>query len=91
MSIVVKFRILHQNIKGVFMSALEKLIGKIDALCQKIEDQKQTIKELEMQNEILQESLTKKEVELSDLLARQSSEDSKLEALFSRVEGALER
>lgn len=88
---MVEFRILHQNIKGVFMSALEKLIGKIDALCQKIEDQKQTIKELEMQNEILQESLTKKEVELSDLLARQSSEDSKLEALFSRVEGALER
>lgn len=73
------------------MSALEKLIGKIDALCQKIEDQKQTINELEMQNEILQETLTKKEVELSDLLARQSSEDSKLEALFSRVEGALER
>lgn len=73
------------------MSALEKLIGKIDALCQKIEDQKQTIKELEMQNELLQETLEKKEVELSDLLARQSSEDSKLEALFSRVEGALER
>ena len=73
------------------MSVLEKLIEKIDALCQKIEHQKQTIKELEMQNEILQESLTKKEVELSDLLARQSSEDSKLEALFSRVEGALER
>ncbi|RDU68131.1 hypothetical protein CQA62_06595 [Helicobacter cholecystus] len=73
------------------MSALEKLISKIDALCQKIEDQKQTIKELEIQNELLEETLRKKEVELSDLLARQSSEDSKLEALFSRVEGALER
>lgn len=73
------------------MSALEKLISKIDALCQKIEDQKQTIKELEIQNELLEATLRKKEVELSDLLARQSSEDSKLEALFSRVEGALER
>lgn len=73
------------------MSALEKLISKVDALCQKIEDQKQIIQELEMQNTILQESLTQKEIEVSDLLARQSSEDSKLEALFSRVEGVLER
>ena len=72
------------------MSEINKIINS--EKFQGLEDaQKQTIKELEMQNEILQESLTKKEVELSDLLARQSSEDSKLEALFSRVEGALER
>lgn len=71
------------------MSALEKLIGKIDELCQKIDQQKEEIKTLKEKNQDLELSLLQKEQEISEFLARQSSGEQQMEAIFSRVERAL--
>lgn len=71
------------------MSALEKLIGKIDELCQKIDSQREEIKHLRDKNQELELSILQKEQEISEMLANQSSGEQKLEALFSRMERAL--
>lgn len=71
------------------MSNLEKLIEKIDELCQKIQRQKEEIEILKKQNEEFAETLSQKDQELSNLLSNQSNENQKLEALFSRMERAL--
>ncbi len=71
------------------MSALEKLIGKINELCQKIDQQKEEIKTLKEKNQDLELSLLQKEQEISEFLARQSSGEQQMEAIFSRVERAL--
>lgn len=71
------------------MSALEKLIEKIDKLCQKIDFQKEEIKALQSKNQELDFLVAQKNEEISQLLANQSSGEQKLEALFSRMERAL--
>lgn len=71
------------------MSALEKLINKIDELCQKIDTQKEEIKALKARNGELEFMLLQKDQEMSEILANQSSSEQKLEALFSRMERAL--
>ncbi|WP_027327278.1 hypothetical protein [Helicobacter pametensis] len=71
------------------MSALEKLIEKIDELCQKIDSQKQEIKTLKEKTQELELSILQKDQEISEMLANQSSGEQKLEALFSRMERAL--
>lgn len=71
------------------MSALEKLIEKIDELCQKIDSQREEIKLLKDKNQELELSILQKEQEISEMLANQSSGEQKLEALFSRMERAL--
>ena len=71
------------------MSALEKLIQKIDGLCQKIELQKEEIQTLKDKNQELELSLAQQEEKYSQLLAKQSSEEGAIEALFERMERAL--
>ncbi|MCE3047687.1 hypothetical protein [Helicobacter kayseriensis] len=71
------------------MSALGKLIEKIDELCQKIDSQREEIKLLKDKNQELELSILQKEQEISEMLANQSSGEQKLEALFSRMERAL--
>lgn len=69
--------------------ALEKLVEKIDALCAKIDSQRGEIHRLKAENEQLELALLEKQQELSEMLAERSSKEQKLEALFSRMERAL--
>lgn len=71
------------------MSALEKLIEKIDALCGKIDSQREEINHLKAENQRLELSLSEKQRELSEVLADRSNGEQKLEALFNRMERAL--
>lgn len=71
------------------MSALEKLIEKIDALCGKIEFQREEIERLRAENRMLENSYLEKQEELSKMLTDQSNEEQKIEALFNRMERAL--
>lgn len=71
------------------MSALERLIEKIGALCEKIDSQREEINRLKTENEKLGLSLSEKQQELSQMLANQSNGEQRLEALFSRMERAL--
>lgn len=68
------------------MSVLEKLISKIDGLCQKIQEQKEEIVSLQRENEELKNAMEKKEVEYSQMLENQTSESRQLEALFERID-----
>lgn len=68
------------------MSVLEKLISKIEGLCQKIQEQKDEIVLLQEENQRLREAMEKKEVEFSEMLANQTSENRQLEALFERID-----
>lgn len=68
------------------MSVLEKLISKIDGLCRKIQEQKDEITLLQEENQQLKEAMQKKEVEFSEMLANQTSENRQLEALFERID-----
>lgn len=68
------------------MSVLEKLISKIDGLCQKIQEQKEAIASLEEENQKLKVAMEQKEVEYSQMLANQTSENKQLEALFERID-----
>ncbi|RDU68872.1 cell division protein ZapB [Helicobacter brantae] len=68
------------------MSVLEKLISKIDGLCQKIQEQKEEIASLQRENEELKNAMEKKEVEYSQMLENQTSESRQLEALFERID-----
>lgn len=68
------------------MSVLEKLISKIDGLCQKIQEQKEEITSLQKENEELKNAMEKKEVEYSQMLETQTSESRQLEALFERID-----
>lgn len=68
------------------MSVLEKLISKIDGLCRKIQEQKDEIILLQEENQQLKEAMQKKEVEFSEMLANQTSENRQLEALFERID-----
>lgn len=68
------------------MSVLEKLISKIDGLCQKIQEQKEVIASLEEENQKLKVAMEQKEVEYSQMLANQTSENKQLEALFERID-----
>lgn len=69
--------------------ALERLIEKIDALCVKIESQREEINYLKAENQRLELSLSEKKQELSQMLADRSSGEQKLEAIFNRMERAL--
>lgn len=71
------------------MSALEKLIEKIDALCGKINSQKEEINHLKAENQKLENTLLEKQRELSEILADRSNREQEFEALFSRMERAL--
>ena len=68
------------------MSVLEKLISKIDGLCQKIQEQKEEIVSLQRENEELKNAMERKEVEYSQMLETQTSESRQLEALFERID-----
>lgn len=68
------------------MSVLEKLISKIEGLCRKIQEQKDEITLLQEENQQLKEAMQKKEMEFSEMLANQTSENRQLEALFERID-----
>lgn len=68
------------------MSVLEKLISKIESLCQKIQEQKEEIALLEEENQKLREGIEQKEAQYSQMLANQTDENKRLEALFERID-----